>query len=274
MAIYSGTGKFFKSLLVLAIIAISLTNNGCVTVTENRYSDRKSPEKSLVTYTQLGLGYLQRGRPVWARQRLQKALQIDPKYPPANHAMALVWQFEGEYALAEEHFLLALRHDKKFTMATHHLGRLYAEMGKRKQAELYLSRATEDQFYENRPMAFNDRALNFYRGGDIKSATTSYTEALRLSPYNADVLLNISMVYFESQQYSDAYRYYDRFLGLTERKQVSHSARSLWLGIQLADQAGQTKLSEELAAELKQSFTASTEYQRYLALIGERATGK
>ncbi len=275
MAIMKGRQGWLHRLRSGAAIWLSvILLTGCVTVTESRYTSKKSPEKSLENYTQLGLGYLQRGRPNWARQRLQKALQIDDNYPPANHAMALVWQYEGEFALAEQHLLKALKHDEDFTMAKHHLGRLYAQRGYHRKAEYFFQQATKDKFYEQRPSAFNDRALNAFKAGDIAAATENYTAALRISPYNVDALINISMVLLAQQEFLPAFSYYERFMRLVDRRQTQQTAHSLWLGVRLADALRKAGLRDQLVAELQQSFSTSAEYQKYVSTLGQSSTGQ
>ena len=73
----------YLSLTIAVLIGLS----GCVTVTQDRFAEKASPDKAVENYTQLGLGYLQKGRPDWARDRLQKALEIKPEDPAANDAM-------------------------------------------------------------------------------------------------------------------------------------------------------------------------------------------
>ena len=71
---------------------------------------------------------MQRGRPDLARQRLQKALDIEEDYAPANDAMGLLWQTEGEFDLAEEYFRKAIRNDGfLYPRARHNLGRLFSQ---------------------------------------------------------------------------------------------------------------------------------------------------
>jgi type IV pilus assembly protein PilF len=240
-----------------------LSLQACVTVEESRFSKKASPEKAVENYTQLGLGYLQKGRPDWARDRLQRALEIDPNDPQANDAMGLVWQTEGELDLAEDSFKKALREDPKFTLARHHLGRLYARMKRYKEARDLLSEVANDRYYNNRVGAYNDMALNFFRMGNSQGAIEAYTQSLRLAPYNVDALVNISTLLFEAQRYDESLKYFDRFDRLVERDQTEHTAHSLWLGIKLLTIHQQTSRGVALAAQLKQRFPNSEEYRMY-----------
>ncbi len=248
-------------LLIVSLAILSL--QACVTVEESRFSKKASPEKAVENYTQLGLGYLQKGRPDWARDRLQRALEIDPNDPQANDAMGLVWQTEGELDLAEDSFKKALREDPKFTLARHHLGRLYARMKRYKEARDLLSEVANDRYYNNRVGAYNDMALNFFRMGNSQGAIEAYTQSLRLAPYNVDALVNISTLLFEAQRYDESLKYFDRFDRLVERDQTEHTAHSLWLGIKLLTIHQQTSRGVALAAQLKQRYPDSEEYRMY-----------
>ena len=248
-------------LLIVSLAILSL--QACVTVEESRFSKKASPEKAVENYTQLGLGYLQKGRPDWARDRLLRALEIDPNDPQANDAMGLVWQTEGELDLAEDSFKKALREDPKFTLARHHLGRLYARMKRYKEARDLLSEVANDRYYNNRVGAYNDMALNFFRMGNSQGAIEAYTQSLRLAPYNVDALVNISTLLFEAQRYDESLKYFDRFDRLVERDQTEHTAHSLWLGIKLLTIHQQTSRGVALAAQLKQRYPDSEEYRMY-----------
>ncbi|ASP39225.1 type IV pilus biogenesis/stability protein PilW [Bacterioplanes sanyensis] len=237
--------------------------SGCVTVTESRFSAKASPDKAVENYTQLGVGYLQRGRPDWARQRLTKALEIDPNNAPANDAMGLVWQSEGEDDLAEEYFRKALANDSEFTQARHHLGRLFMQQGRFDDAGNYLQRAVDDRYYDNRVSAFNDLALNTFRGGDRAGAIDVYMRALRLAPYNVNALVNVSTLLFEEQRFEESQRYFDRFDRLVQRDQTDHTAHSLWLGVKLATISQQTQRAATFASDLKARFAQSQEYRLY-----------
>ncbi|UZK03067.1 tetratricopeptide repeat protein [Venatoribacter cucullus] len=256
----SVTPRFFAPALLLVA---SLLLTSCVTVTESRLTKKASPEKAVENYTQLGLGYLQRGRPDLARQRLQKALDIEEDYAPANDAMGLLWQTEGEFDLAEEYFRKAIRTDGSFTRARHNLGRLFSQTKEYASAESELKRASGDRYYDNRVGAMNDLALNFYRQNKIEQAIDTYGQTLRIAPYNAEALVNGSTLLFEAQRYEESLKYFDRFDRLVQREQAAHNAHSLWLGIKLLTIQQDTRRTIALATDLKRNFPDSVEYRLY-----------
>ena len=104
-----------KSLPLIALLCSSFLLSACVTTVESRLTRKADPEKAVDNYTQLGLGYIQQGRFDRARARINRALEINPKYAPANNAMALLLQSEREPELAEEYFLKSIDLDSDFS---------------------------------------------------------------------------------------------------------------------------------------------------------------
>ncbi|MBM95229.1 MAG: hypothetical protein CMI09_05210 [Oceanospirillaceae bacterium] len=251
------------TLKLIAAGLLTITLTACVTVTDSRLTRKASPEKAVENYTQLGLGYLQKSRNDMARARLRKALEIDEDYAPANDAMGLLWQAEGEMDLAEEAFHKAISHDSSFTLAKHHLGRLYMRLKRFGEAESWLQTAAEDRYYESRTAAYNDLALNYYRMKMPQEAIKAYRETLRIAPYNVDALVNVSTLLFEAQQYDASLKHFDRLHRLVERDKTRHTSHSLWLGIKLATIHRDVKRGVDLASRLKQDFPQSNEYRLY-----------
>ena len=262
-----------KTINSLLAVLLSLALVSCATVTESgsRLERKKSPEKAVENYTQLGVGYLQSGHPERARNRLQHALAINENYAPANDAMGMVWQTEGEFDLAEEFYKKALKNDKKYTPARHHLGRLYFQLNQQEKALKELQIATDDRYYDSRPEAFNDTALLYHRQDKPELAIQAYTQTLRLAPYNVEALVNVSTLYFEAQDFNNSAKYFDRLDRLAKDGRVAHTAHSLWLGIQLSTLQNNPQRALALASELKLNFPQSEQYQQYVqSLSGAR----
>ena len=250
---------------VIALLSVLLAS--CVTVTESRLTQKKSPERAVENYTRLGLEYLKTGHSEMARHRLQRALTINEKDAAANDAMGQVWQYEQEYDLAEEYYKKALKYDGKFTEARHHLGLLYFQQQDYKKSEKLLRQVLDDRYYDNRAKAYSDLAMVRYRVGDEQQAIEYYQQTLRLAPSNAQTLVNISTLTFEAQEYVQSGRYFQRFLRLVQQQQVQHTAHSLWLGIKLANVQQDSSAAAGYAAELKLKFANSAEYKEYLTSL-------
>lgn len=247
----------------IALILITLLVTGCVTTVESRLTRKADPDKAVENYTQLGLGYIQQGRYDRARARLNRALEINPEYPGANTAMAILLQVEGEPQEARQYFEKTLDLDDEFSKGHYHFGLFLMQNKEYEKACHHLKQAAQDIEFQQRGNAYTNLGLCYYRNGDVVNAIKTYKRTLKVQRYNAQALVNLSAVLFEEAQYQESQQYFARFQQLVNRKQSQHSANSLWLGIKLAQVQGSTQKAAQLAAELGKKFPDSNEYQLY-----------
>lgn len=250
-------------LKILAIIFLACVSVACVTTTKGGFSEKASPEKAAENFTKLGLAYLQQGNVNRARDRLRKALNIRPKYAQAHDAMGLLWQREGELDYSEESFLKAIKYDPKFNLARHHLGLLMMQKKEYKRADQLFLQVSQDRFYENRPQIFKDLAISAYEQKKLKKSVGYYRTALRLVPYDATALVNISTLLFELKSYKEANKYFKRLQRMVKDKATKHTAHSLWLGIRLSILLNEPRTTRSLALKLEKSFPKSKEFKAY-----------
>ena len=86
-------------ILVLALAGCNTMQSRTEPVTTIPGVDRE-PTKAEI-YTNLGVAYMEGGRPDLAMSKLQRALQEDPRLPSAHHAMGLLRARLREYDAAE-----------------------------------------------------------------------------------------------------------------------------------------------------------------------------
>src|SRR5690606_41004493 len=72
-------------------------------------------DKALELHIQLAEGDIQNNNRESARHHLRRAFDIDRNSVEATAVMARLYEMEGELELAEEHYLRALRRDRKST---------------------------------------------------------------------------------------------------------------------------------------------------------------
>ena len=95
-----------RGVIVAFVLIISVSGCGGYTAT---HSEPSAKERVARTNTELGLGYLQQGERKLAIEKLQRAIEADADYAPAQHSLALAYQEFGQMDLAEKHYRIALK---------------------------------------------------------------------------------------------------------------------------------------------------------------------
>jgi len=211
-------------------------------------------------YVQLGLGYLQQGLTEQAKAPLAKALALNDRDADAHAALALVFQAQGEPALAEEHFRQALAQRANDTRIRNNYGSFLYAQGRFSQAEQVFRQAGADTLYPERSRVFENLGLTAMKLGRPEQAREYLEKALQLNPRQPRALLEMAELSYENRHYVPARDYYDRFSQLSDPP-----ARSLLLGSRLARVFAEPAVVAELGQQLQRLYPGTPEYQQYLS---------
>lgn len=233
---------------------------GCVSsgsVDPMRTSEGRNEARD--AYIQLGIGYLQQGEAARAKAPLSKALELDPGSADANAALALVFQTEMENNLADEHYRKALsgRNDARIL---NNYGSFLFEQKRYEEALERFSKASEDNLYPERARVFQNMGMTALQLGQREQAESYFSRALRLDSRQPRALLELALMAYDSKDYVPAKRYYDSFSEISEQ-----NARSLLLGIRLANIHQDRNQAASLGLQLKRLYPGSSEYQQFLS---------
>lgn len=241
-------------LLLLAGLA------GCVsTGTVDPLKTEEGRQQARDAYIQLGIGYVQQGTASRAKTPLRKALELDPRSADAHAALALVFQTEMENELADKHYreALASRRDARIL---NNYGSFLFEQKRYAEALERFTQASEDNLYPERARVFQNMGMTALKLNQPEQAEKYFTRALRLDSRQPGALLELALMAYDAKQYVPAKAYYDSYSQLAEQ-----SARSLLLGIRLADIHGDRDRAASLALQLKRLYPGTAEYQQYLS---------
>lgn len=233
---------------------------GCVSsgsVDPMRTSEGRNEARD--AYIQLGIGYLQQGEAARAKAPLRKALDLDPGSADANAALALVFQTEMENDLADEHYRKALsgRNDARIL---NNYGSFLFEQKRYEEAMERFAKASEDNLYPERARVFQNMGMTALQLGQRDQAEADFSRALRLDSRQPRALLELGLMAYEAKDFVPAKRYYDSFSALSEQ-----NARSLLLGIRLANIHQDRNQAASLGLQLKRLYPGSSEYQQFLS---------
>jgi len=248
--------------VVLIVLLLLLT--GCGMQSRAPISGAEgAPDAALQAYTQLGLQYLQAGDTVSAKGSLQRAIAIDPKYGPAYNAMALVFQVERDFDLAEEYFRKSVEFEPMSAMVHNNFGAFLFAQQRYEEACRHLARATEDPFYPLRAQAFENlgRCYRIIERQDV--AEHAFRRALDLSHNRPIAQIELADLLLVKGDSAEAMFWFRQFRDLVDQRRVEHSPLSLWVGIRVARESRDVSLATTYSLLLRNLFPDSEEYRQF-----------
>jgi len=249
----------FRRCFALGLVFITFALQGC-TISEITGSNlQKDPEKRIEVGLQAATAYLKGNDIENALRHLKKVLELDPKNAEAHQTMALIYTKENDLQKAESYYQKAIKYDEKLSSARNNYATLLYSLGRYEAAIEQLKVASEDLSYDNRAQAVQNLGLSYNKLGQTDNAEASFQTALRLNPKLAQSLLELTDILLQRKQYKLAGRYLNEYASITR-----HTARSLWLGIQIERAVGDENALARYELSLRKLFSKSGEYKQYM----------
>lgn len=234
---------------------------GCVTVdqagTTKQEVDEVEAAEARIT---LGLGYLDNGQWQRARDNLERALEYAPKYYRAQNAMAYYYQKVDEPDAAEAMYQQALRDSPKNGDVRNNYGVFLCGQGRYEEAIDAFEKAIKQPYYYLTSASYENAALCSLKKGSDSEARAYFSKALSYDPYRPKSMLQLSKMDIEADNLNEARVRLFKF-----NNRYGYNPDSLWLLIQLEQEAGRETLVDKYAGLLKEKYPDSKQYQNYLA---------
>lgn len=240
---------------LLVILLIS-----CVQTTYPK-SKKVDEQKSLESYISLGMAYLDRNDRDSSRRNFERALDIDGGSHEAHNGMGLLYELNGEIALAEKSFKRSLSENRGFTQARVNYGVfLY---GEQRYQEAYdnFELASKDLKYDRRGLALayvGQAAQKLNNGVRAKSA---FEHSVNIDNQLSLPIIELAQISFAEKNYAAAKNYLDQYARIE-----GQSPKSLWLGIRIERIFGNKDKESSYALALRNLHPYSKEYLEYKKL--------
>lgn len=191
----------FRTMSAVLLIVLLL---GCAS------SSNKQP-KAMPHYT-LGLSFLQSDNPTLALREFLKAVEENPRSPQVHAGLARAYQIKKAYALAEQHYIQALKFSKNDPKYQNNLAALYISMERWDQAIVYFQKASANLLFMHSELALMGKGYAYYRKGDYPAALQAYREAEMISPRLAVLHFHVGETYVALGQNDLAIASYEKAL--------------------------------------------------------------
>ncbi|TVP46920.1 MAG: type IV pilus biogenesis/stability protein PilW [Halomonas sp.] len=198
---------------MLTVLIGSLWLAGCAS------SNSLSPAASTAAadaYTQLGVAYLERDNLPRALNALDRAIEIAPRHAEALQALALVYQQQGEYGLADNYFQQAVNAEPDFTRARNNYAAFLYGRGQYDAACNQLEIASQDAQYASRAQLFANLGQCYWALEEFDKARARLQRAQSIDPRNPRGYLMLAELEFSQGNYLQAWGPLQTYITLAE----------------------------------------------------------
>ncbi|GHZ02766.1 type IV pilus biogenesis/stability protein PilW [Vibrio cholerae] len=220
---------------------------GCVTVTETAGNATQSdPTEMAEARIALGLGYLENGSMIKARENLEKALQHAPDYYRSQLSMAHYYEAVGENDSARKMYRTALSEHPKNGNVLNNFGTFLCKQGEYDTADQYFRRAVEQPYYYLISASYENAGLCALKAGKTDNAREYFKRAIDHDPNRLLSILQLTKMEIKAGDYTPARL---RLMDLNQR--YGYQKASLKLLIELEKRAGNSALEQKYQTLLK-----------------------
>jgi type IV pilus assembly protein PilF len=195
--------------LLLAFVVLA----GCGTTSTRRDSSETAAGRKASAAeinVSLGQSYMRQGKLEIAKQKLERALALDPKLPDAHTVMAVLFEQINDPASAAKHYQRAAELAPKSGVVNNNYGTYLCKQGEYERADAYYAKALQDPFYDTPAVALANRGACALRWNKPQLAEDSFRRALQISPDQPDALLSLAEILYQRGDYFHARAFVQR----------------------------------------------------------------
>lgn len=242
-----------KTGLLVAALAILLAA-GCVQTSSSGATRFEPDDDAALQNYQLGARYYRNGSYELARDRLERALELDPKLAIAHSTLALTYEALENRRLAEEHYAKAVRYapnnyDVRNTYAVFLCRqRRYDEALKEFDKGI---RAHDNDYSE---IMLTNAGVCMIQKPDLVKAEEYLRAALTKKSSYGEALIQMSALKFQTGENLAARAFLQRYLSIH-----APSSSVLYLGVQIERKLGDDRASTDYMNQILRDFPESPE---------------
>lgn len=198
--------------------------------------------------------HLREGNPQQALKKVLLALNEDPEYIAAYSVAGQIYESYGQPELAEKYLRRAIELAPQSASVYIDFGKFLCNQQRFDEAEenfLIAAARKEDRAAE---VGYTNAGLCAMKIPDLDRAAQYFRAALDEDPKMAVPYYQLARINFEKQRYPQAQRYLQSF-----SLYGAHTAKSLWLGINIEQTLGNTQKRQQYITMLKERFPDSEE---------------
>ena len=221
-------------------------------------SDEPEIRKRARLHLELALGYFNNGQTTVALDAVKQSLNADPSMVESYNLRGLIYMRLDNIPLAEESFRKALSLDPRNGSAQQNYAWMLCQQSRFSEAAPLFNSVLANPSYGERSKTLMTMGLCQLKEGRKAEAEASFMRSYELDAGNPITGYNLALLLFQRNETTRA-QFYVRLVNNCEYA----TAASLWLGMKVDRQLGNTDAVNQLGAQLKKRFPQSKEASAY-----------
>ncbi len=227
-------------------------------------SDSMSHAEEAKLNMQMGTRYLELGMLEDAKEKLDRALDLDSGNADIYNAMGIFYERIKEYDKAADSYESAMSKGPDNFDIKSNYGRFLCERGDFKKGTVILQDALDAPMNNRQWFALTSMGICYAKQNDLARGEDYLRQALQLEADFPPALLEMQKISYQNRQYMSARAFLERYLAVGK-----HTPETLWLAFQTERSLGNKKTAEDYGQQLISQFPASKEAQQIKHVIGK-----
>lgn len=245
---------------LIAVLALSgLILGGCVTTTTGP-ADPDTGEDAAEYNYQLGVRYLQNENFDLARDRLQRAVDLDPRMGKAYMTLGMAYEALDNLRLATESYEASVRVEPRNYELQNGYAVFLCRQREFEKARRHFSRAANHPENDTAETTLTNAGLCMQQKPDAAAAEAFFREALERKANYGEALLQLCLLKFQQQDFLGSRAFLQRFMSSNRS-----TAGVLLLAAEIEGKLGNERGRTEFINQLLREFPESPEARRALS---------
>jgi type IV pilus assembly protein PilF len=249
-----------KSELIALLILAGLSLGGCISSTTTGAIATESDDDDAAEYNyQLGARYYQNGSYELARDRLERAVDLDPRLAKAHMTLGMTYEALENKRLATNAYENAIRVAPRDFNIQNGYAVFLCKQRDFDGAGKYFERASNHPENDNAERTLTNAGLCMMQKPDLAKAERFFREAVERKGTYGEALLQLCLLKFRQQDYMNARAFLERYMSSNRT-----TAGVLYLAAEIEGKLGNDNGREEFVNRLLREFPDSPEAQKVL----------
>jgi type IV pilus assembly protein PilF len=245
--------------LLLPALAVLLAA-GCVSTTTGSPPPETDEDDAAEYNYQLGARYYGNESYELARDRLQRAIELDPKLAKAHMTLGMVYEELDNNRLATESYRNAIRSAPRDFNIQNAYAVFLCRQENYDEAGKYFERAANHPENDDAEVTLTNAGLCMAQKPDAEAAEEFYRAALDRKATYGEALLQLCLLKYQQEDYLHARAFLQRFMSA-----YVTTAGVLYLASEIERKLGNDRGREEFVNQLLRDFPESPEARRVLS---------